>query len=52
MVTKLKKNRFARDLFTKKYNPRVIKQKKAKEVFKEEKVKVLLQFVELPLLII
>ena len=38
MVTKLKKkNRFARDLFTKKYKPRVIKPKKGKGSFKRQK---------------
>ena len=37
MVTKLKKNRFARDLFTKKYKPRVIKPKKGKGSFKRKK---------------
>tara|TARA_B100000963_G_scaffold352719_1_gene366351 strand:- start:400 stop:519 length:120 start_codon:yes stop_codon:yes gene_type:complete len=38
MVTKLKKkNRFARDLFTKKYKPRVIKPKKGKGSFKRRK---------------
>ena len=38
MVTKLKKkNRFARDLFSKKYKPRVIKPKKGKGSFKRRK---------------
>ena len=38
MVTKLKKkNRFAKDLFSKKYNPRVIKPKKGKGCFKRIK---------------
>ena len=38
MVTKLsKKNRFARELFSKKYKPRVIKPKKGKGSFKREK---------------
>ena len=38
MVTKSKKkNRFARDLFTKKYKPRVIKPKKGKGSFKRRK---------------
>ena len=38
MVTKLKKkNRFAKDLFTKKYKPRVIKPKKGKGSFKRRK---------------
>ena len=36
MATKLKKkNRFAKDLFSKKYKPRIIKPKKVKEVLKE-----------------
>ena len=38
MDTKLKKkNRFAKDLFTKKYKPRVIKPKKGKGSFKRTK---------------
>ena len=38
MVTKLKKkNKFAKDLFTKKYKPRVIKPKKGKGSFKRRK---------------
>ncbi len=38
MVTKLsKKNRFAKELFSKKYKPRVIKPKKGKGSFKREK---------------
>ena len=39
MVIKLnkKKNFFAKDLFTKKYKPRIIKPKKAKVVLKELK---------------
>ena len=38
MVTKLKKkNRFAKDLFSKKYKPRVIKPKKGKGSFKRKK---------------
>ena len=38
MVTKLKKkNRFAKDLFSKKYKPRVIKPKKGKGSFKRVK---------------
>jgi|TARA_B100001939_G_scaffold194715_1_gene167440 alternative ribosome-rescue factor len=38
MVTKLKKkNKFAKDLFTKKYKPRVIKPKKGKGSFKRTK---------------
>ena len=32
MATKLKKNKFAKELFTKKYKPRVIKPKRVKEV--------------------
>ena len=40
MVTKLlKKNKFAQDLFTKKYKPRVIKPKKGKGSFKRKKLK-------------
>ena len=53
MVTKLKKkNKYAKDLFSIKYKPRVIKPKKGKGSFREKSVKVLLQFVELPLTII
>ena len=38
MVTKLKKkNRFAKDLFSKKYKPRVVKPKKGKGSFKRIK---------------
>tara|TARA_Y100000992_G_scaffold137436_1_gene90988 strand:- start:129 stop:248 length:120 start_codon:yes stop_codon:yes gene_type:complete len=38
MVTKLKKkNKFAKDLFTKRYKPRVIKPKKGKGSFKRRK---------------
>ena len=38
MVTKLKKkNRFAKDLFSRKYKPRVIKPKKGKGSFKRKK---------------
>ncbi len=38
MVTKLKKkNRFAKDLFSRKYKPRVIKPKKGKGSFKRIK---------------
>ncbi len=38
MDTKLKKkNRFAKDLFTKKYKPRVVKPKKGKGSFKRRK---------------
>ena len=34
-----KKNRFAKELFTKKYKPRIIKPKKEKEVLKEKRLK-------------
>ena len=38
MVTKLiKKNKYAQDLFTKKYKPRIIKPKKGKGSFKRVK---------------
>ena len=38
MVTKLKKkNRFAKDLFSRKYKPRIIKPKKGKGSFKRIK---------------
>ena len=37
MATKSKKNKFAKDLFTKKYKPRVIKPKKGKGSFKRLK---------------
>tara|TARA_B100001093_G_scaffold420254_1_gene412091 strand:- start:338 stop:457 length:120 start_codon:yes stop_codon:yes gene_type:complete len=38
MDTKLiKKNRFAKDLFTKKYKPRVVKAKKGKGSFRRKK---------------
>ena len=41
MATKLKnRNKFAKDLFTKKYKPRVIKPKKGKGSFKRKKIKV------------
>ena len=40
MVTKLIKNKFAKDLFTKKYKPRVVKPKKGKGSFKRKKIKV------------
>ena len=41
MVTILiKKNKIARDLFTKKYKPRIIKPKKGKGSFKRKKIKV------------
>ena len=42
MATKLKKkNRFAKDLFSKKYKPRIIKPKKGKGSFKRKKNKFL-----------
>tara|TARA_B100001057_G_C22154404_1_gene683217 strand:- start:134 stop:256 length:123 start_codon:yes stop_codon:yes gene_type:complete len=38
MVTKLnKKNKFAKDLFSKKYKPRIVKPKKGKGSFKRTK---------------
>tara|TARA_B100001059_G_scaffold200072_1_gene206691 strand:- start:370 stop:489 length:120 start_codon:yes stop_codon:yes gene_type:complete len=38
MATKLnKKNKFAKDLFTKKYKPRVVKAKKGKGSFRRKK---------------
>ena len=37
MATKSKKNKFAKDLFTKKYKPRVIKPIKVKGSFKRLK---------------
>jgi len=39
MVIKLvkKKNKFAKDLFTKKYKPKIIKPKKGKGSFRREK---------------
>tara|TARA_B100001059_G_C17758609_1_gene541435 strand:- start:838 stop:963 length:126 start_codon:yes stop_codon:yes gene_type:complete len=41
MVTKLsKKNKFAKELFSKKYKQRVIKPKKGKGSFKRKKIKV------------
>ena len=43
MVIKLvKKNKFARDLFSKKYKQRIVKPKKEKEVLKEEKNKIVI----------
>ena len=36
----IKKNKFAQDLFTKKYKPRVIKPKKGIGSFKRKKIKV------------
>ena len=54
MVIKLikKKNIIAKDLFTKKYKPKIVKPKKAKVVLKGKKVmlKVLPQFVVLLLM--
>ena len=53
MVIKLnKKNPIAKDLFTKKYKPKIVKPKKEKEVLKERKVrlKVSHQFVVLLLM--
>ena len=47
MVTKLsKKNKFAKELSTKKYKPRIIKSKKGKGSFKRKKIKVLHRFAE------
>tara|TARA_B100001063_G_C16533516_1_gene437638 strand:- start:12 stop:137 length:126 start_codon:yes stop_codon:yes gene_type:complete len=41
MVTKLnKKNKYAKELFSKKYKPRVVKPKKGKGSFKRKKIKV------------
>ena len=37
MVMKSKKNKFAKDLFSKKYKPRVVKPKKGKGSFKRRK---------------
>ena len=37
MVMKSKKNKFAKDLFSKKYKPRVIKPKKGKGSFRRRK---------------
>ena len=47
-----KKNPMAKDLFTKKYKPKIVKPKKVREVLKERKFKfkVLLQFAELLLM--
>ena len=53
MVTKLnKKNPMAKDLFTKKYKPKIVKPKKGKGSFKRKKnkIKVLPQFVVLLLM--
>ena len=36
----IKKNKYAQDLFTKKYKPRVVKPKKGKGSFKRKKVRV------------
>ena len=39
MVTQLnKKNKYAKDLFSKKYRPRVVKPKKGKGSFKRKKI--------------
>jgi len=41
MVTKLnKKNKFAKELFSRKYKPRIVKPKKGKGSFKRKKIKV------------
>ena len=41
MDTKLiKKNKYAKELFSKKYKPRVVKPKKGKGSFKRKKIKV------------
>ena len=41
MVTKLnKKNKYAKELFSKKYKPRVVKPKKGKGSFKRKKGKI------------
>ena len=53
MATKSnKKNPIAKDLFTKKYKPKIVKPKKGKGSFKRKKLKlkVLLQFVVLLLM--
>ena len=44
-----KKNPMVKDLFTKKYKPKIVKPKKGREVLKEKKakIKVLHQFAEL-----
>ena len=40
MVTKLtKKNKYAEELFSKKYKPRVVKPKKGKGSFRRKKIK-------------
>ena len=36
-LSKNKKNKFAKDLFTKKYKPRIVRSKKGKGSFKREK---------------
>ena len=47
MATKLKnRNKFAKDLFTKKYKPRVIKPKKGKGSFKRKKNKINYNFLK------
>tara|TARA_B100000989_G_scaffold237345_1_gene184262 strand:+ start:2520 stop:2648 length:129 start_codon:yes stop_codon:yes gene_type:complete len=38
--SKVKKNQFAKELFSKKYNPRIIKPKKGKGSFSRKNVKV------------
>ena len=41
MDTKLnKKNKFAKELFSRKYKPRIVKPKKGKGSFKRKKIKV------------
>ena len=41
MVTKLnKKNKFTKELFSKKYKPRIVNPKKGKGSFKRKKIKV------------
>ena len=42
-----KKNKFAKELFTKKFKPRVVKPKKGKGSFKRKKIKFQHQFFEL-----
>ena len=41
-----KKNPIAKDLFSKKYKPKIVKPKKGKGSFKRKKTKVLHQFAE------
>ena len=38
-LVKKKRNKIAKDLFTKKYKPKIVKPKKGKGVLKEKKVK-------------